>query len=501
MSKVLFKTETKYQKSKKYKIMPFKFGKIPNVNKILITNDIGDFYFLTNLEFDNLINFKLNINDKIFLDLLNRNMVYLDAQNINYTPLAAQYRTKKSFLRDGPSLHIFVVSLRCDHSCFYCQVSRQSPDKDKFDMKYDTIDKAIINVFKSPSKNLTIEFQGGEPLLAFDNIIYAVEKILKKNKIEKRNLNFVITSTLHFLDEDKLKFIKDHNIYLSTSLDGPEWLHNSNRPNRNRDSYQKTIYNLKKAREFIGNDKVSALTTLTKKSLEYPREIIDSYVENEFQSIFLRPLSPYGFAIKSDRKIGYGMNDFINFYKIALDYIIEINKKGYSLEEAYTSIILTHILTPFPTGYVDLRSPTGSGIGVLAYNYDGKIYASDEGRMLAEMKDFRFKLGTVNDSYEQIYNSTEMQWLLSASVAESLPGCSDCVFLPYCGSDPVYALAKQGDPIGHRPTSDFCKKQTGIFYEVFEKIYEGNDDTIKVFLSWLNKKNYNEIILPGYLGF
>ena len=37
-------------------------------------------------------------------------------------------------------------------------------DKDKFDMKYDTIDKAIINVFKSPSKNLTIEFQGGEPL-------------------------------------------------------------------------------------------------------------------------------------------------------------------------------------------------------------------------------------------------------------------------------------------------------------------------------------------------
>ena len=70
------------------------------------------------------------------------------------------------------------------NTMFYCHVSRQSPDKDKFDMKYDTIDKANINVFKSPSKNLTIEFQGGEPLLAFDNIIYAVEKILK-NQIEK----------------------------------------------------------------------------------------------------------------------------------------------------------------------------------------------------------------------------------------------------------------------------------------------------------------------------
>ena len=50
---------------------------------------------------------------------------------------------------------------------------------------------------------------------------------------------------------------------------------------------------------------------------------------------------------------------------------------------------------------MDLTSPAGIGIGGLVYNYDGNIYASDEGRMLAEMKDNTFLLGTVDDSYER----------------------------------------------------------------------------------------------------
>jgi hypothetical protein len=36
-----------------------------------------------------------------------------------------------------------------------------------------------------------------------------------------------------------------------------------------------------------------------------------------------------------------------------------------------------------PIGYVDLRSPAGAGLGALVYNYDGSVFASVEGRMLA----------------------------------------------------------------------------------------------------------------------
>ena len=66
--------------------------------------------------------------------------------------------------------------------------------------------------------------------------------------------------------------------------------------------------------------------------------------------------------------------------------------------ETYAAIIAKKMFTNDDPGYVDLTSPAGIGIGALVYNYDGDIYASDEGRMLAEMGDHTFRLGNVHDS-------------------------------------------------------------------------------------------------------
>ena len=77
----------------------------------------------------------------------------------------------------------------------------------------------------------------------------------------KKKFKFCNYFNIAFLDEDKLKFIKDHNISFYF-LDGPEWLHNSN---SQIEIAIKKLSIISKAREFIGNDKVSALTTLTKK--------------------------------------------------------------------------------------------------------------------------------------------------------------------------------------------------------------------------------------------
>ena len=77
--------------------------------------------------------------------------------------LALKQRTKLIQLANFTSLHIFVVSLRCEHSCPYCQVSRQSDDKLAFDMSQETADKALAAVFESPSSAIKIEFQGGDP--------------------------------------------------------------------------------------------------------------------------------------------------------------------------------------------------------------------------------------------------------------------------------------------------------------------------------------------------
>lgn len=122
------------------------------------------------------------------------------------------------------------------------------------------------------------------------------------------------------------------------------------------------------------------------------------------------------------------------------------------------------MLTPFATAYVDLQSPAGIGIGALVFNYDGDIYASDESRMLAEMGDTTFRLGTVFEStFADVITSEKLLEPIVESMTEGVPMCSDCAFQPWCGADPVFHHARHGGPVGFKPDSDFCEKHVSAF--------------------------------------
>ncbi|MQT72463.1 4Fe-4S cluster-binding domain-containing protein, partial [Pseudomonas sp. FSL R10-0071] len=82
--------------------------------------------------------------------------------------MAAQYRSRKDFLFQGPALHLFVVTLRCNHTCQYCQVSRAPLGGSGHDLSEADARAAVERMFESNSRVLTVEFQGGEPLLAFE---------------------------------------------------------------------------------------------------------------------------------------------------------------------------------------------------------------------------------------------------------------------------------------------------------------------------------------------
>jgi His-Xaa-Ser system radical SAM maturase HxsB len=291
-----------------------------------------------------------------------------------------------------------------------------------------------------------------------------------------------------------LRFFRDEGVNVSTSLDGPAFLHNANRPRPGGNSYEVTLRNIERAREVLGRQRVAALMTTTRLSLDYPREIIDEYVRLGFHSIFLRPISPYGFAARTYAKTGYEVERFLDFYKKGLAYIIDLNRGGVHISEAYAKILLTKMLTPLPTRFVDLQSPAGAGISVVVYNYDGDVYASDESRMLAEMGDRRFRLGNVHsDDYRTIFNGERITSLAASSVVESLPGCSDCAFQTYCGSDPVFHYATQGDMVGHRPTSAFCRRNMEIIRHLFSLLAADDPEIERIFFAWIRERSVGQL--------
>lgn len=465
-----------------WELLPFRFHRLNG--RVLLTNMAGEHLFVTPAELDEIAEQRLPADSALVRRLRAVHVIRRPGERAPLDLLALKARTRHRRLPASTGLHIFVVSLRCEHACPYCQVSRQSADRDRFDMSLDTARRGLELAFRSPSPLLKIEFQGGEPLLNFELVREVVVEAKRINASHGKQLAFVIATNLALLDDDVLAFCAEHDVHLSTSLDGPAELHNKNRPRPGRDSWERAVDGIRRVRETLGADRVSALMTTTRASLDRPREIIDCYLEQGLQEIFLRPLSPYGFAIKTQSYSAYDTDRWLAFYEEGLDYILELNRQGVDFAERYAAIVLKKMLTNDDPGYVDLTSPAGIGIGALVYNYDGDVYASDEGRMLAEMGDPTFRLGNVHtDSYAELMLSEALLTPLEQSFTLSAPKCTDCAFEPYCGADPVFHHATAGDFVGRKPVSQFCHRNMSVFKLLLDR-YEHDRDARAVFLDW-----------------
>jgi His-Xaa-Ser system radical SAM maturase HxsB len=470
----------------RYELLPFQFERIDDGEAVL-TNAVGEFTFLPRTVLDQLVAKRLPPTDPHYSTLRARHFIREAGDKASLELLSLKTRTRYQHLRNFTNLHLFVVTLRCDHSCQYCQVSRQSEDKAAFDMTQETADKALDLVFRSPNQALKIEFQGGEPLLNFNLVRYVVEKAEARNTTEGRDLQFVIATTLSLATDEILEFCSEHSIFLSSSLDGPEDLHNKNRPRPGRDSYSKFVEGLQRARDIVGYDSVSALMTTSPASMNRVKDIVDEYLKHGFDSIFLRHLSPYGFALKTKSYQAYNAERWLEFYREGMDYILKINKRGVPFSEQYSTILLTKMLTSNNPGFVDLMNPSGAGIAAVVFNYDGDIYASDESRMLHEMGDSSFRIGNVHqNTYEEVFTAEALLDALEESFTLSAPMCSDCAFEPWCGADPVFHHAMFGDVLGRKPESEFCKRTMGVVRYLLETMRK--DEAAKeIFVRWVNR--------------
>jgi uncharacterized protein len=473
-----------------YSLLPLRFVALDAARHVL-TNFAGEHLVLPKETLRRFVRHELRPDDPAYAELKSRHFLLDVASSVALDLLAVKYRTKQSRLAEFTSLFMFVVTLRCEHTCAYCQVSRQTQDKSAFDMTPATADAAVEFMFRSPARSLKVEFQGGEPLLNFGMVQYVVRRVLERNAAERRDVAFVIATNLALLTDEVLDFCRAHDVYLSTSLDGPRDLHNRNRPRPGRDSYERAVDGIRRARHALGPHKVSALMTTTQASLRQPEAIVDEYLRQGFGSIFLRSVSPYGFAVRGRGGGGggvardYDAEEWLAFYRRALAYIIGLNRNGVPFQEEYTRLVLRRMLTPYPTGYVDLQSPAGIGIAALVFNYDGDVYASDEARMLAEMGDRTFRLGSLHaDPYEGVMRGDALLGPLLDSMTEGVPACSDCGFQPYCGSDPVYHHATQGDAVGFKPSSGFCRRSMGV-YRHLVALLEDDPDAAAVLKRWV----------------
>jgi len=346
--------------------------------------------------------------------------------------------------------------------------------------------------FQSPSPQIILEFQGGEPLANWDVVKFITEYAIEKNKTAEKDLGFSLVSNLSLMNDERLEFLVDKNVQICTSIDGPQDLHDGNRKLIGGSAWEQTVHWMKKVDDAYkgkGLDPdlyhVESLMTTTRASLGRAKEVVDQYVSLGRKACFLRPLNPFGFAKTTFEKIGYTTDEFLAFYKEAVDYMIELNRQGAEILERNAAIFLTKMLTPADPNYLDLRSPCGAGVGQIAYNFDGDLFTCDEGRMVSQMGDDVFQIGNIEEStYDEVVQHDAVKSIQVASCVDGLPGCMDCVYKPYCGVCPVYNYAEQGTIFGQMPTNERCKLYHGIQTYLFEWLSRDDQEVLDIFSKW-----------------
>ena len=164
-----------------YTLMPFRFSPAPG-NRMLVVNEVGEFFFLDRETFERLVSFNLDPASGIFLDLKGKHFLTDTAVTPVVDMLATKYRTKREFLKSFTGLHMVVITLRCNQRCHYCHASSQPTDQQRWDMSPETAINVVQKIMESPSEILKIEFQGGEPLLNFEVIKTIVREAKRLNR-------------------------------------------------------------------------------------------------------------------------------------------------------------------------------------------------------------------------------------------------------------------------------------------------------------------------------
>ena len=402
--------------------------------------------------------------DDVLFNKLEEKGIIITERNQDW--ISETFREKNNFLFQGPSLHIIILTLRCNMKCVYCHASSRGMNEVGFDMSEETASKVVDFIFQTPSEGVTIEFQGGEPLVNFNVLKHVVSYAKEINKKFKKDLRFNVVTNLSLMDKDKLDFLLKQGVSICTSLDGPKQINRKNRIFVGDDKLEFWIKEISKK----DKNMINALPTVTKNNILYWKELVDEYVRLGLRNVHLRFLNNLGYAKKTWEDVAYSAEEFVDMWKRSMDYIFELNKKGVDIKERMAFIIASKFLKNDEPNYLELRSPCGAVNGQLAYNFDGSVFTCDEARMLG---DDTFRIGDVGQKLKDVVQSDKSCAVMAASCNDLF--CYGCGFKPYCGVCPVCNFTEQGSIIAKIPSTIRCKIYKAQFDYILEKILFDKD--------------------------
>lgn len=170
------------------------------------------------------------------------------------------------------------VGAGCNLACTYCYHSNIRTSKMRI-MSRKVLERLIQEAMILNPKKIKFLWHGGEPLLAGLDFYRTAIELQKRWRVsEQQEIVNTIQTNATLINDEWTQFFKEHNFQISTSIDGPAWLHDICRKNQvGRGSYKETIRGIEILKKH--GLKVGVVVTINRYNVHYPEIVYYSLLE------------------------------------------------------------------------------------------------------------------------------------------------------------------------------------------------------------------------------
>jgi uncharacterized protein len=403
--------------------------------------------------------------ERFIRTLYKRGLVSVD----RHCPYSRDLYTGHPPHRDALLVELLVAET-CNLRCLYCQ----SVASGKMDlMPLDVAQAAIDHALKLPHEFVIVEISGGEPLLNFSVlsqiVCYVEAKFTDSDK--RMLLNIVTNGTL--ITPDIARFIKEHQIRLTLSLDGPGDLQGRSRPlPGGRSSWRIQERGISVLQDH--GIPFNVVTTVNRKNHTRAPEIVCFLAELGVRSAKMNPVIRVGRASAGDG-IAVSPAEYLAFMKSALKTIVTQNL---SLREAILCEMVNRLITRF-RDYRCMRGCCGAGDSYFVIDPRGKVFPC------AAMTGFdHMRLGDVRDPAKGLADmangNTLVERLNTRRLADIQP-CGNCEWRAFCTAGCGVEVLRDANAAVITAHDANCEFYLGMYPHLIEEL-AGDSDVMRRFV-------------------
>jgi uncharacterized protein len=302
-----------------------------------------------------------------------------------------------------------VLTHDCNLACDYCFAG----EKTRRAMAPEVIERALHLAFSDGAPRVKVAFFGGEPLLEWERLLWAVAQAEARARAASRELVFTVTTNGTLLDDERVAYLVARGFFIGLSIDGVREAHEATRPRRGgQSSFPRARAALE--RLIAADAWFETVSVVDPRNVAWLGASVRWLAAMGVERISLNPNFAADWSEPARAAWARGYEEAGELYLA----------RALSDRPLYLNVIEDKMITHAKGGYAP-EDHCSLGRDSVAVAPSGNLYPCE--RMVGEDSVAALRLGDVFRGLDQ-----GRRMILGAQVGHGAPECGDCAVEPRC---------------------------------------------------------------------